>query len=64
VRGGEAVVEQGEQLGQLLEAWRRSRWRAKVVIGSVPAARPMPRSMRPGKRPLSTLNVSATFRGL
>ena len=45
-------------------AWRRSRCRANVVIGSVPAARPMPRSMRPGYSPASRLNVSATLKGL
>ena len=44
--------------------WRRSRCSANVVSGSVPGARPSPRSMRPGYRPLSMLNVSATLSGL
>jgi len=41
-------------------AVRRS---AAAVTASVPGARPMPRSMRPGCRASSTRNISATFSG-
>ena len=63
------VLEQPEQLDQLLDEVvgrrvRRSRCSASIVIGSVPGARPRPRSMRSGYRPLSVLNVSATLSGL
>ena len=44
--------------------WYRSRRSARAVAGSVPAARPMPKSTRPGKSPASIENVSATFSGL
>ena len=37
---------------------------ARAVTGSLPGARPMPRSMRPGKSVSSTRKVSATFKGL
>ena len=63
------VVEVGEELGELLRkvvrrTCRRSRCSANAVSGSVPAARPSPRSIRSGKMPLSMLKVSATLSGL
>ena len=66
---GQVVLEIGKQLGELLRevvgaAVRRSRCSANVVSGSVPGARPIPRSIRPGYRPARMLNVSATLNGL
>ncbi len=50
---------EGKSSAPNASAERRS---AAAVTPSVPGARPMPRSMRPGKRPSSTRKVSATCR--
>ena len=66
---GQVVLEVAEHLAELLgEVVGRGlaavRWRANVVSGSVPAARPMPRSIRPGNSAARMVNDSATLSGL
>jgi len=51
------------QQQQLLKTLKKVVANAYEVTGSVPGARPRPRSMRPGNSASNTLNRSATMRG-